>query len=416
MNKSNILLVTEQDEIEKIILTKLVLLRCSDSISTCSYRDYKKALENSTYSVVILHENETEESTIKAIKTIKEIQNDIEIILLLNSPKPSFALQAYDLGIFDYLSLDSDECDLLIKTVNCYKKQALKDINSRNEKFLYQQGVIDSKTGLYNYKYLKEIFNDLTDNLKIQRGIFAITTLDDSTKTKISTNRLAQTIKNSIRSNDIVAVGKGGKFYIIIPDIDIEGAKNLINKIKDKMGEDFTLRAGLSKIDTLSFDTINKNAQDSLISAIQNDITSACIETSKITTNDWLEDDENLSIKKDFKLFKKLFTSKMENVITPIFYRHQKEFETKLTNTLVSQYVNDIESVFCIKNELAHSELTLRYNGYTKFKIDITHKGLDSAENSTYEIPINELTEKYLKTLFKRLREEYKQSAYKKGE
>ena len=77
MNKSNILLVTEQDEIEKIILTKIVLLRCSDSISTCSYRYYKKALENSTYSVVILHENETEESTIKAIKTIKEISKTL---------------------------------------------------------------------------------------------------------------------------------------------------------------------------------------------------------------------------------------------------------------------------------------------------------------------------------------------------
>ena len=70
--------------------------------------------------------------------------------------------------------------------------------------------------------------------------------------------------------------------------------------------------------------------------------------------------------------------------------------------------------VFCLKNEMAHSELTLRYNGYAKFKIDIIHKGLYSPENTSVEIPINELTEKYLKTLFKKLREEYKQSAYKK--
>lgn len=84
---------------------------------------------------------------------------------------------------------------MLIKTVNCFKARTLKEINTRNEKFLYQQGILDNKTGLYKYAYLKEIFIDLSEDLRIQNGVFAILTLDEKTKTRISTNRLAGAIK-----------------------------------------------------------------------------------------------------------------------------------------------------------------------------------------------------------------------------
>ena len=99
----------------------------------------------------------------------------------------------------------------------------------------------------------------------------------------------------------------------------------------------------------------------------------------------------------------------------PQFYRHKKSFETKLTNTTVSQYSNNIESVFSLKNENLHSELVIRYNGYAKFKIEITHSGLDSAENTKMEIPLKELTDKLIISLLKKLKEEYKQYAYPKG-
>ena len=106
----------------------------------------------------------------------------------------------------------------------------------------------------------------------------------------------------------------------------------------------------------------------------------------------------------------------MKNIIEPIFFRFQKECETKLTNTQVSQYSNNIESVFSLKNDILHSELILRFNGYAKFKIEITHSGLDSAENSKFEIPLSTLTEKELTKLLKQLKQEYKQYAFKKGE
>lgn len=416
IENNNILLISEDENATELILNKLVLLRDNDKITKCNCKETKKALQNSLYCVVLLYADiKEQESIFKTIKTIKETKPDSEIILIPNDINTELILKAYDAGIYDYVPIDAESFDFVIKTINCYKLRTLKNIEQRNEKFLYQQGVIDEKTNLYKCNYLKDIFIDIADDLRIQNGIFSILTLNDKNKTKISTNRLAGIIKTTVRGDDIIATARGGKFYLILPNIDLEGTKKLIQKIQDKMGEEIKIHAGMSKIGIQSFETLDKITQDSLKSAIQND--EMAVSLSEVTgmQNGWLED-EDQPRHKDFKLFKVAFTNKMKNVIEPIFFRFQKECETKLTNTQVSQYANNIESVFSLKNETLHSELVIRFNGYAKFKIEINHSGLDSAENTKLEIPLSQLTDKELTKLLKQLKQEYKQYALKKGD
>lgn len=416
IENNNILLISEDENATELILNKLVLLRDNDKITKCNCKETKKALQNSLYCVVLLYADIKEQELIfKTIKTIKETKPDSEIILIPNDINTELILKAYDAGIYDYVPIDAESFDFVIKTINCYKLQTLKNIEQRNEKFLYQQGVIDEKTNLYKCNYLKDIFIDIADDLRIQNGIFSILTLNDKNKTKISTNRLAGIIKTTVRGDDIIATARGGKFYLILPNIDLEGTKKLIQKIQDKMGEEFKIHAGMSKIGIQSFETLDKITQDSLKSAIQNDEMTVSLSEVTGMQNGWLED-EDQPRHKDFKLFKVAFTNKMKNVIEPIFFRFQKECETKLTNTQVSQYANNIESVFSLKNETLHSELVIRFNGYAKFKIEINHSGLDSAENTKLEIPLSQLTDKELTKLLKQLKQEYKQYALKKGD
>ena len=394
IENNNILLISEDENATELILNKLVLLRDNDKITKCNYKETKKALQNSLYCVVLLYADIKEQELLfKTIKTIKETKPDSEIILIPNDVNTELILKAYDAGIYDYVPIDAESFDFVIKTINCYKLRTLKNIEQRNEKFLYQQGVIDEKTNLYKCNYLKDIFIDIADDLRIQNGIFSILTLNDKNKTKISTNRLAGIIKTTVRGDDIIATARGGKFYLILPNIDLEGTKKLIQKIQDKMGEEFKIHAGMSKIGIQSFETLDKLTQDSLKSAIQNDEMTVSLSEVTGMQNGWLED-EDQPRHKDFKLFKVAFTNKMKNVIEPIFFRFQKECETKLTNTQVSQYANNIESVFSLKNETLHSELVIRFNGYAKFKIEINHSGLDSAENTKLEIPLSKLTDK----------------------
>lgn len=416
IENNNILLISEDENATELILNKLVLLRDNDKITKCNCKETKKTLQNSLYCVVLLYADiKEQESIFKTIKTIKETKPDSEIILIPNDINTELILKAYDAGIYDYVPIDAESFDFVIKTINCYKLRTLKNIEQRNEKFLYQQGVIDEKTNLYKCNYLKDIFIDIADDLRIQNGIFSILTLNDKNKTKISTNRLAGIIKTTVRGDDIIATARGGKFYLILPNIDLEGTKKLIQKIQDKMGEEFKIHAGMSKIGIQSFETLDKITQDSLKSAIQNDEMTVSLSEVTGMQNGWLED-EYQPRHKDFKLFKVAFTNKMKNVIEPIFFRFQKECETKLTNTQVSQYANNIESVFSLKNENLHSELVIRFNGFAKFKIEINHSRLDSAENTKLEIPLSKLTDKELTKLLKQLKQEYKQYAFRKGD
>ena len=412
IDNNNIILITDNPETEKIVLEKLVLLRKNDNIRTCTYSNIKNALKESLFSLVILIEDEDVDLTLKYVKTIKQVNPDVEVLLVLNKINLELILKAYDDGIYDYLSINSDDYDFMIKAVNCFKYRMQKDENSRNQKFLKVMGVIDSKTGLYHQKYLKDVFIDLTEDLKIRYGTFTILSLDDSNKTKVSTNRLARVLKANLREDDIIAQARGGKFYIILPNIDLIGTKTVLQKIQDKMGENFKLRAGISKIGINSFETLEKNSNDGLVSALQNDVLAVCLEDNIDVQNTWLEDDVSETKTKEYKLFKNAFTNKMENVITPIFYRYQKTYETKLTNTQVSQYANNIECVFSLKNDKVHSELVLMYDGFAKFKLEINHSGLDSAENTKSEIPLNKLTDKLLISLLRQLKDEYKRSAY----
>ena len=184
IDNNNIILITDNSETEKIVLEKLVLLRKNDNIRTCTYSNIKNALRESLFSLVILVEDEDVDLTLKYVKTIKQVNQDVEVLLVLNKINLELILKAYDDGIYDYLSINSDDYDFMIKAVNCFKYRMQKDENSRNQKFLKVMGVIDSKTGLYHQKYLKDVFIDLTEDLKIRYGTFTILSLDDSNKTK----------------------------------------------------------------------------------------------------------------------------------------------------------------------------------------------------------------------------------------
>ena len=409
-DKNNILLITDDEQTASEILKKLVLLRSNDKISVTGTTNYKKLLENSTYSVIILHATEDQNKTLKLVSSIKDLKTNTPILLLLNETNADLIMSAFDIGVYDYVNKNCEPFEIMIKTINCIKLRQIKDVNLRNEKFLNKLGAIDEKTSFYEYKYLKEAFIDFSDNNLVKNGIFLIITLNEKNKTKVSTNRLASIIKNSTRTDDVVAVAKGGKFYLILPNMDITGANAFVEKLQEKMGEEFKLHAGMAKIGIHSFDVLDKNAQDGLTCAIQNDLTTICLENKNINQNAWLEDPDKKFEQKGFKLFKKICDEKMEKVITPIFFRFHKECETRLTNTKVSQYANSIESVFCLKNPDLISELIIRYDGFAKFNVEISHSGLDSVENSRCEIKLNEMNDKILINLLKKLSNEYKQS------
>ena len=406
MIDDNILLVTDDENVAENVLSKLVLLRESDSIAVCDYKMAKKMLENPTVSIVLVHALKDNEKTLSFLNSI--ISSEYEIILLVNDYEQDFILAAYDLGVSDYYSIKSDSYEMLIRTVNCFKSRSLKVRFARNFALLKQLGVVDDETGFYKYKYSRELLAEFIKDKRIQNGMFIVLILDESCKTRFSADKLSKAIKKSVRCDDIVSVVKGGKFYIILPNVDKLGAFAVVNKVQDVLGEKLIVRAGVCKIGNKSFDRLEKEAFAALSEACQTNETSVFLEDHVKTLDEWLEDDEK--DEKNFKLFKNAYNNKLDRVIAPVFFRLQKAYEEKLFHTKIDQYSDELQSVFQLKHDDRESRLKITYPGFAKIMIYITHEGLDTPENKEISLNLNEVTQKEIAKIVEDFIKDFKKS------
>lgn len=384
----NILLITEDENVAESILSKLVLLRDSDSIAVCDYKTGMKALENSCVSVVILHEKNDNKQTLSYIKAIKS--DNYEIILLVNNLNSEFVLEAYDTGIDDYYAVNSEPYEMLIRTVNCFKYRTLKIKRAHDSVLLKQLGAVNEETGFYKYKYCKEILEDFVKDPKIKNGMFIIMAVDDESKTRFSGEKLSKAIKQSVRGDDVVFVANGGKFYLMLPNIEKAGAFAVVNKVQDILSNKIIIHAGISKIANKNYERLEKETFAAFSEACQTNETAVFLEDKVKSTDDWLDEEES---SRNFKLFQNAYNHKLESVITPVFFRLQKAYEEKLFKTKIEQYSDELQSVFRLKHEKCESCLKIIYPGFTKIFISITYEGLETPENVEFSIGLNDVTQ-----------------------
>ena len=407
---SNIILISENNEINTRLLKKLMLLRAKDCITVFSYADLKQ-FQNTERNIFILNTVGIQNSQIlKNIKFISHNCANSKIIPIFEKTESKFLLECYDAGIYDYIYLNDESYTITLKLMNCLKLISAEETCEREQEYLAISGAIDVKTGLYNACYIETIYPSLITNKKYQNGVLVMVTLDESVKTKISSNRLALAIKKTIRKSDIAVIDQNGYFYLLLQDITIEDASNIVQKLQDTMTEEFQIKAGIVKTGIQDFEELLKNAKDSLNSAIIHN--QQVMSLSDIEDN-WLDEGEPAANnKKQYKLFKKLQENKIKYVIEPTFFKVQKELSKKLNSSSINQYTNPIESSFCIRSNNIQSELTIRFNGNSKVDTIITHSGLYSAENTKNTYLINKFNEKELTKLLKQLKEEFIQGFY----
>lgn len=406
MIDDNILLVTDDEDVAEAVLSKLVLLRESDSIAVCDYKMAKKILENPSVSIVLVHENKDKEKTLSFLNTI--ISPEYETILLVNDYDQDFILAAYDLGLSDYYSVKSESYEMLIRTVNCFKRRSFKVRYSRDFALLVRMGVVDEETGFYKYKYSRELLAEFIKDKRVQNGMFIVLVLDEASKTRFSADKLSQAIKKSVRCDDVVSVAKGGKFYMILPNVDKLGAFAVVNKIQDILGAKLIVRAGVCRIENKTFDRLEKEAFAAFSEACQTNETAVFLEEHVKTLDEWLDDEEKDD--KNFKLFQNAYNNKLEKVIAPVFFRLQKTYEEKLFNTKIEQYSDELQSVFQLKHGDRESRLKITYPGFAKIMIYIIHEGLDTPENKEISLNLNAVTQKGLAKIVEDFIKEFKQS------
>ena len=396
-DKNSILLISDDDDLSKVIESKLIFLRANDSIVLSGYKDAISNLKYVNSDIVLIHENNSQQVTLDLIKKIRELKN-VCIILLVNNYDKDMILACYDAGIDDFTFSTAADFELVIRTVNNIKHNSVKLQAMRNQKLLEQLNVIDELTGLYNYNYSKQVVENYIDDNLLDDGVFLVVSPSENSKVKFSIEKMAHAILSSIRVDDTATLGRGAKFYILLPKTSLNGAIVVLNKIKENYGDNFEICAGISSISHKSYDEMEHDALQALSDAIATNAEYVLAEEKEEDTlDDWLvtEDEEP----KNYKIFRQIFNKKMEKVIAPVFFRLQKTWEEKLFDTQIYQFTDSEQCVFHLKNKKQDSMLRIVYPGFAKIVIYITHEGLDSPENKEIQLSLTKISQKELITI-----------------
>ena len=392
--ENNILLISDDETVSKALQEKLLFLRKDDAVVLSDYKEALSTQELTRAELIFVHESGSAQDTVELIKKLR-VNNNLCIILLVNSYNKGLILAAYDNGADDFAFASADDFELVIRAVNNIKHNSIKLAALRNNKLLEQLKVIDDLTGLYNYSHAEQVIENVIDDNLLDSGVLIALAPSESAKSVFSVEKMAKAILASIRVDDVPTLGRGAKFYILLPKTDFNSAIVVLNKIKDNYDGNLDICAGISGIAHKSFSEMERDVLQALSDAVATNAEFVFAEEKNDDTLDeWLDDCSDQP--KNYKIFRQIFNKKMEKVITPVFYRLQKTWEEKLFKTEIEQYTDGEQCVFHLKNEKQDSTLRIIYPGFAKIIIAQTHEGLDSPENKEIQLPLTKISQKEL--------------------
>ena len=392
--ENNILLISDDETVSKALREKLLFLRKDDAVVLSDYKEALSTQELTRAELIFVHESDSAQDTVELIKKLR-VNNNLCIILLVNSYNKGLILAAYDNGADDFAFASADDFELVIRAVNNIKHNSIKLAALRNNKLLEQLKVIDDLTGLYNYSHAEQVIENVIDDNLLDSGVLVALAPSESAKSVFSVEKMAKAILASIRVDDVPTLGRGAKFYILLPKTDFNSAIVVLNKIKDNYDGNIDICAGISGIAHKSFSEMERDVLQALSDAVATNAEFVFAEEKNDDTLDeWLDDCSDQP--KNYKIFRQIFNKKMEKVITPVFYRLQKTWEEKLFKTEIEQYTDGEQCVFHLKNEKQDSTLRIIYPGFAKIIIAQTHEGLDSPENKEIQLPLTKISQKEL--------------------
>lgn len=409
--ESNIILITNDETVVQVLKPKLVLLREVDNILPTRYSAALAEIKNVVPEVVLLYCSKEKEECLELIRKIKtnEQTKRTSILLVVDNYDQDFILSAYDENITDYLTLNADDAEILMRTIWCIKKSFLTDTLNKQHDLLEELAVIDKNTGFYTNEYSDKIFDNEFKTLKKLNldGILMLISASEESKTKLNPLQLAKAIKNSTRNSDVIVHGNANRFYVLLSGTNLKGAFCVWDKIKRAVGENYTLISGITTVGEKTSEEMKTGLINALAEAnsTKQDLVIVS-EEEKNLSSDWL--DKINSTQKNFKLFKQAFNKKLDKVITPVFFQMQKLYEEKLFKTQIEQYSNQTLSSFVLKKDDQISELKITYPGFSKINIDLVHQGLDSPENKRISLDLTELDESRLMKILEDFIQEFK--------
>ena len=410
---STVVLVSDNENIKTSVKRNLVLLRNSDRFLSVNGFNAQDTLLTIQPDVVIFHcDGRNRQEILNAIKKMKKnaVFNGVSLILLLDKPYREFVIEAFDYGIDDYCVVSEDFSELVIRVLNAVKKADLKSKLQELKAQMSLFNILDAYGNFYTNAVSEEILaRELQKENCGEKLSYIIIGPDEEGKKSYSDRLMSEVILKSVRGTDLVFEKAGGKFAILLRG-GVDTAITVFEKIKSALPKEMSIKAGILSVCDKRADEIGQKASSAFNSALLENSDYKIYLEKDSSADDWLREEVGGKGEQTFKLFKNAFKQKINNVISPVFYRFQKAYEEKFDGVRVAQFANEYESIFRVSDGENESRLTIISPKFSKVILATTHSGLESPENSTRELPLNqvsvngisEITEEFIQDFLRR--------------
>ncbi len=246
---ANILLVEDQDfETDKIVAT---FQQDNDSITTV--KSGMQAMEytaQKNFDLMIISLNLRSEDGLRLCSHLRsnEKTRSIPILMLATEEDMSRVAHGLEIGAHDYLLRPIDRNEILARARSQIRRKRFQDRLRTNYEISLSMALTDSLTGLYNRRYMEVHLQKLLQKNESQRKALAVLILDvDHFKDVNDTyghsvgDEILKTfsfrLKDNLRSFDLVTRLGGEEFVAILPDITIEMAHFIAERLRRSIGE-----------------------------------------------------------------------------------------------------------------------------------------------------------------------------------
>lgn len=414
MSENNIFIISNNKTKAEDFVKKIVLLRSSDSVGIVEKENALNFFHNKQPDLILLHiEDKEDTALVQRLRCIKSIDNT-SIIILTEIDDAEMLCDAFDYGADDFMRIDSEDTELIMRIMWGVKKKILLDVSAKKNDILSKADITDLETGFYNKNYTRKIFEQEYNNIVLNKlnAVFMMVAADLDCKNQITKNRFAEIIKKVIRANDSCGFAQDGRFYILLYKTTEIGANCVFERLNSLLPLSVTISASAIKVGENCFSdseySLNKNLGAAL--AKSNNLIFISNRAEIKPEIKFGTKSEKITLPKNVK---NIFIAKMEKMLIPLFFKMQAIYEPKLFNTKISQNIGETESSFLIKSTNLISEITIKYENYMKDilinVIEIIH---DEKFCSNYSFGNKDFSIEQLETIMQSVLEKFRKTLY----
>ena len=412
-NKNRIVIISDNLAAKEALMKKINLLRKGDAVESYNYINAVNMLSSSVPELILLYADAYHSRCFEVLQDIKSTPefDTVPVLLVCQEPEQDFILNAFDAGISDYISINAQSSEFLIRIIWSLQKKNLLKRHKNCLEQLVDLDVLWSNSFFYKEKFVDSVFKSIIKKACSQNKECAlmIMSADIDCKHKLSAGLLANILKETLRKTDIVGIKDEDKFYILLDETDMNNAEAVFNRVQSELLDEYSVSAGVAVIDVEGWEKAETNAKKALQDALFNKQSIVFFNKNGMKANENAsEEAEMTSPNKNFKLFKQSFIKKLNNVITPVFYQVQKMYEDKLFETDIEQTTDEGKSIFCLSSKNTQSTLTITYPGFSKINIKTEHQTVEKKQANSISLKLPELDNMELTKILEQFIQEYR--------